>query len=170
MISLPEGDEGERDMMLALAARARDLLATTLGLAAPPRLALRVHPTTGDYERATGRPWFTSGAVVNNEVHLPPLAPLRDRGVLERMLRRQVVHLLIDNELARRPAWVREGAALYYGDGQLGTPASLTRSSCPLDAELQRPISAGTLTTAFAEARACFERQIASGRSWRDVR
>ena len=35
---------------------------------------MRFHPTTGAYERATGQPWFTSGAVVGGELHLLPLA------------------------------------------------------------------------------------------------
>ena len=43
-----------------LTAVARDELAQTLGVPAPPRVTLRFHPTTDDYERATGQPWFTS--------------------------------------------------------------------------------------------------------------
>jgi len=44
------------------------------------------------------------------------------------------------------------------------------RPSCPADAELRQPVSVGALTTAYARARACFARQVASGRSWREVR
>jgi len=54
-------------------------LSRALGVPAP-RITLRFHPTTDDYERATGQAWFTSGAVVNHELHLLPLAVLRDRG------------------------------------------------------------------------------------------
>ena len=169
VVSLPEGDEGEREAMTRLAVLERDLLAKTLGVIPPSRLTVRFHPTTDDYARATGRAWFTSGAVVSAEIHLPPLAALRDRGVLERMLRRQVVHLMIDDVLSRRPAWVREGAALFFADG-LTTPGTLSRTSCPTDVELLKPVSPGSLGTAYAQARACFERQIAAGRNWRDVR
>ena len=169
VVSLPEGDEGERDAMLKLAVRERDSLAKTLGVATPPSLTLRFHATADEYARATGRAWFTSGAVLGSEIHLPPLAALRERGVLERMLRRQVVHLMIDVELSRRPAWVREGAALFFADGP-SAPGTLSRSSCPTDLELLKPVSPGSLGNAFADARACFERQIAAGRSWRDVR
>jgi hypothetical protein len=45
--------------------------------------------TTASYERATSQPWFTSGAVVGGELHLLPLAVLRDRGVLERTIRHE---------------------------------------------------------------------------------
>ena len=95
---------------------ARDELAATLGVAAPPRVTLRFHPTTADFERATGQPWFTSGAWVGNELHLLPLAVLRERGVLDRTIRHELVHAMTDSVLDERPAWVREGAAIYFAE------------------------------------------------------
>jgi hypothetical protein len=169
VLSLAEGDEGERDAIIELAARERDDLAKALGVPPPARLSLRFHATTDSYARVTARPWFTSGAIVSSEIHLPPLAALRDRGVLERMLRRQVVHLLVDDELSRRPAWVREGAALYFADGETPPSTPNRAASCPTDLELLKPVSPGAMGTAYAEARACFEKQIASGRTWREV-
>jgi hypothetical protein len=169
LVSLPAAEESERDALLALAVHERDQLASALGVRAPFFMTLRVHATAAEYERASGRPWFTTGAVVNNEIHLPPVAALRDSGALERMLRRQLVHLLVDQELAKRPAWVREGAALYYGDGQIAQ-GSTARVTCPTDSELTNPLSAGALATAFSAARSCFERQVTSGRSWREIR
>ena len=121
IVSLPDGDEGERDAIVALTAKARDELAKTLGVQAP-RVTLRFHPTTTDYERATGQVWFTSGALVQAEVHLVPLASLRDRGVLERTIRRELVHVMADEALARKPAWVRDGAALYFADPSASAP------------------------------------------------
>ena len=179
LVSLPEGDEGEREAMIALTAGSLDDLANALGLAVPPRVSLRFHPTTGAYERATGRPWFTSPAVVNGEVHLLPPAVLRDRGVLERSVRHALVHVLADGILARRPLWVREGAAIHFAGPAAASPpeesrpmpgATQARPSCPGDAELRQPVSIGALSTAYARARACFARQLASGRSWREVR
>ena len=168
-ISLPDGDQGEHAALVALVSRARDDLSTALGVSAPAQIVLRFHATTNDYERATGRAWFTSAAVVNHEVHLVPLASLRDRGVLDGMIRRQLVHVMADEALAGRPAWVREGASLFFGDPgrELGSEA---RGACPTDAELLRPVSPGALGNAFARARSCFARQIAAGRSWRDVK
>ena len=43
-------------------------------------------------------------------------------------------------------------------------------ASCPADRELQQPVSVGALANAFARARACFAKQIESGKNWRDVR
>ena len=181
LVSLPDDDEGERATIAKLTIQGRDELAATLGVPAPSKITLRFHPTTDDYERATGQSWFTSGAWVNDgvkaELHLLPLAVLRERGVLERTIRYALVHAMADGVLAKRPAWVREGAAIYFAGerpipGQ-GTGAVLRlepRASCPDDNELLRPVSAGALSNAYARARSCFARQVAAGKNWRDVK
>jgi hypothetical protein len=76
---------------------------------------------------------------------------------------------MVDVPLKDRPAWVREGAALYYSDPRSAAPVQ-GRPVCPTDIELIQPVSAGALSNAFARAKACFARQVGSGRSWRDVR
>jgi hypothetical protein len=100
-------------------------------------------------------------------MHFVPLSVLRDAGVLERSIRHQLVHVLADGAFAGRPTWVREGAALHFADGSNG-PGN--RGSCPLNMEFERPVSAGALTDAYARARACFERQLDTGRRWQDIR
>jgi hypothetical protein len=77
---------------------------------------------------------------------------------------------MTDSALESRPQWVREGAALYFADPAASPPGGSARPSCPDDNELLRPVSAGALSNAYARARACFARQIQSGRAWRDVR
>jgi SpoIID/LytB domain protein len=179
-IALPDEDEGERDGLARVVLRARDDIAKDLGVAAPPRLTLRFHPTTDSYERATGQPWFTAGAVVGTELNLLPLAVLRERGVLERTLRHELVHLMADASLRDRPAWVREGAAGYFAgprqalsdsaaEGPSPFPAA-SRPSCPSDADLLSPLSAGALSNARVQAAACFARQAGEGRPWREVK
>jgi hypothetical protein len=167
-------DAADRDLVQGIAIRARDDLAKTLGVAAPALIRVQSYRTPDDYERATGRPWFTFGAVSAGEIHLMPLRQLAERGTLETTVRRQVVHLLTDAVLAKRPAWVREGAALYFADGAAASTSTsvtnLGRESCPTDTEFSRPLSPGSLGTAYAQARGCFARQVANGRSWRDVR
>jgi hypothetical protein len=177
MVSLPDDDEGARNAILKQALKARDDLSRTLGVA-PPRVVLRFHPTTDDYERVTGQAWFTSGAILNHELHLLPMLVLRDRGVLDRTIRHELVHLMTDEALGPRPAWVREGAAIYFA-GEPIIPGGLAqrppfrpepRPSCPSDNELLHPVSVGALSNAYARARACFVKQIQAGRSWREVR
>jgi hypothetical protein len=177
-LSLPDEDEGDRAVIQQQVVRARDELARALGVPPPAHVTLRFHPTTDDYERVTGRPWFTSAAIVSGEMHLLPLTTLRDRGIVERTLRHELVHILTDAALAARPAWVREGAAIVFAGGspvasdghQAPSLQPEPRASCPSDHELQQPVSVGALANAYARARACFAKQMQSGRSWRDVR
>ena len=86
---------------------------------------------------------------------------------------------MTDAVLASRPAWVREGAAVFFAGevppaptGSRPRPAFKPepRTACPQDIELLRPVSVGALSYAYARARACFAKQIAAGRTWRDVR
>lgn len=178
LVTLPDEDEGERSAILKQTLRARDDLAKLLGVPPPAPVTLRFHPTTDDYERATDRAWFTSGALVNGELHLLPLAVLRDRGVLERTIRHELVHLMTDAALDRRPQWVREGAAIYFAGTKPipGEPRQRPpfrpepRASCPADHELLRPVSIGALANAYTRARDCFAKQMQAGKSWRDVK
>lgn len=167
--ALPDGDSGEQTAIEQQALRARDELARTLGLAPPP-VTLRFHATTGDFQRATGQPWFSNGAVVRGELHLVPVAALRDRGMLDQTIRRTLVRLMVDAPLRDRAQWVRDGAALYFADPAGGSQLTGARVVCPTDQELLQPLSAGALSNAYTRARACFARQIAAGRSWQSVR
>jgi stage II sporulation protein D len=177
LVSLPDLDEGERSAIVAETTRARDDLARALGVPLPPRVTLRFHPTTDDYERTTGRAWFTSGALIGDELHLLPVGVLHERAMLDRTIRHELVHLMADAILKGRPLWVREGAAIHFA-GDLPPAAAAQRpafrpdprAACPDDNELLHPLSVGALSNAYARARACFDRQIAAGKSWRDVK
>jgi len=169
-VLLPPSDSAELLPIHDLVLKSRDELAKALGVAAPSRMTLRFHASQLDYEQASGQSWFTLGAVAPGpEIQLMPLSTLRDRGLLERTVRRQLVHVLVDEALRRRPAWVREGAALFYADPAANT-TSTSRGPCPTDLELMRPLSAGALASALSDARGCFSRQIADGKKWTDVR
>lgn len=176
VVSLSEATDAERSSIESLAARARDEIASQLGVAAPARIAIRFHSSIQSYEQATGLPWFTSGVILDGDVHLLPQSVLRERGVLERTIRRELAHVMIDEPLARRPAWVREGAAIYVSGGRPDPTEAdspfrpRSRLPCPDDLELLQPVSAGALSNAHARALACFARQAGDGRSWKDVK
>jgi SpoIID/LytB domain protein len=169
VISLPAGDEGERDVIHDVAVKGRDSLVKQLGVAPPQRIVLRFHPTVESYQRATAQPWFTAGAIVRAEMHFVPLTVLRDRGLLEQTVRRELVHLLTEPTLADRPLWVREGAAAYFA-GERAPDVRAAKGSCPTDDELRNPVSPGALQLAHTRATACFARQIAAGKKWSAVR
>ena len=115
-------------------------------------------------------------AVVNGEIHLMPPAVLRERGVLERTVRHELVHVMTNAALEGRPRWIREGAAIYFAaasaspGGPEAHPVELPRTSCPVDAELVRPLSVGALSNAYARAQSCFVRELLKRKSWRDIK
>lgn len=166
VIVVPADVAGERVALTALAIRERASVAQALGVT-PARVRIRVHETAEQFERASGRPSFQLGALVGDEIQLAPLWLLRERGMLERTLRHQFVHLMADSILPERPAWIREGAAVYFADP---AGANTARAACPGDEELRQPVSVGAMGDALGRARACFERQISGGRDWRRVR
>ena len=70
-------------------------------------------------------------------IDLLPLTILRQRGQIERTIRHEVAHVLIDPALSGRPLWVREGAAFYFADptrrrGDIARASAVRRttSSC----------------------------------------
>jgi hypothetical protein len=178
LISLPAGDEGEREVIRGLVVRARDALAARLGVPAPSRIVLHFHPTVESYQRATGQPWFTTAATRKTEMHFAPLTVLRSQGSLERAVRHELVHVLTEPVLTGRPMWVLEGAALYFAGESSETAdrpeprgtGRRARTFCPADHELRDPVSRGALGLAYERAAACFARQIEAGRSWQEVR
>lgn len=167
VVVLPPSDAGERAALTALAVRERQAMADALG-AQIPRVRIRFHETAEQFEKAAGRPTFQLGMLTGDEIQLAPLWMLRERGMLERAVRRSFVHAIVDPVLPERPAWVREGAAVYFADPPAVVAGS--RLTCPSDDELQHPVSIGALGDAWTRARACFERQVSGGRDWRRVR
>ena len=141
----------------------------------PATIRVTVHPTVEAFGRATGQPWWVSGATEGQTIDLLPITMLRQQGQLERTIRHEVAHALVDSVLAERPLWVREGAALYFAEAGVGgasliVPGLPGRTACPTDAEFLRPLSAGAQRNAYARAEACFRRAVADGKAWQDVR
>lgn len=173
-VSLPLAEERERGDLVALVRRVRDDIARAAGIAAPPAIRLTVHPTVEAFGRATGQPWWVAGATSGTAIDLLSVNLLRQRGVLEPTLRHEVAHVLLDGALSTRPLWVREGVALVFGDhaGHVDAvlPDDRRRITCPTDAELRQPSSAGAQREAYARAAACVAKAMKSGVVWRDVR
>ena len=166
-IALPASEERERAALLALIQRSRDEIAKHTGMK-PSGLRVTVHPTVDSFGRATGQPWWVSGATNAAAIDLLPITILRQRGQLERTVRHEVAHAMLDGALAKKPMWVREGAAAYFAHP--APPVTRPdRVPCPSDQELLRPISAGAQRDAYARAEACFSRAIAEGTSWNEV-
>lgn len=169
LVALPAGEESERTIVMQMVRRARDEIAGKTGAKPTGPIRVTVHPDVESFGRATGQPWWVSGATDQSAIDLLPLIVLQQRGQFERTIRHEVAHVLLDRALSSRPMWVREGAALYFSN-----PTAVSdrpdRVRCPDDAEFLRPISAGAHRDAYARAEACFRRQVMDGRNWRDVK
>lgn len=169
-LALPGGEERERQAVLTLIRRTRDEIAKQTAVPVPPRLRVTVHPTVDSFGRATGQPWWVSGATEGSTIDLLPIAILRQQGQLDRTIRHEVAHALLDSALVDRPMWVREGAAAYFARPANARLTNAERVSCPSDQEFLRALSAGAQRDAYARAEMCFARAIAGGRRWDQVR
>ena len=169
VLALPGTEESDRGTLLSLIRKSRDEIVKATGTIPPARLKVTVHPTVDSFGRATGQPWWVSGATVGLAIDLLPLTTLKQQGQLDRTVRHEVAHALLDGALSTRPMWVREGAAAYFASPQASRPSN-SRVTCPSDAELLRPISAGAQREAYARAEACFAKGIADGKRWDQVK
>ena len=169
VLALPGTEEGERATLMTLIRRSRDEVIKATGTIPPARLRVTVHPTVDSFGRATGQPWWVSGATDGLAIDLLPLTTLKQQSQLDRTVRHEVAHALLDGSLSKRPMWVREGAAAYFASPP-ASRSSGSRVTCPSDAELLRPISAGAQREAYSRAETCFAREIASGTRWDQVK
>ena len=169
-LALPGNEEGERQMLLSLIRRSRDEIAKSTGATSPPRLRVTVHPSVESFGRTTGQPWWVSGATDGAAIDVLPITILRQQGQLDRTIRHEVTHALLDTALAKRPMWVREGAAAYFATPERARQSKAARVDCPSDVELLRPVSAGAQREAYSRAESCFARAIAEGKKWDQVR
>jgi hypothetical protein len=169
---LPLSDEAHRrDLELVVNAGMRDIARRT-GSAVPPSVRFVFHPTVASYCRRTGQPWWTAASTSAARVDLLPVSILGRRGILQTTIRHELAHVLTARALSERPAWVKEGAALYLSGEYTRAPRDGTgaKAGCPSDDELGHSRSAAALRGAYARAAACYAAQIAAGRSWDEVR
>ncbi|MDO8681315.1 MAG: SpoIID/LytB domain-containing protein [Acidobacteriota bacterium] len=128
-LALPGSEEGERAALLSLIRKSRDELTKATGAVAPARLRVTVHPNVESFGRATGQPWWVAGATDGPAIDLLPIAMLKQQGQLERAVRHEVTHAVLDGALAKRPMWVREGAAAYFASPL--RKAAIDPRACP---------------------------------------
>lgn len=173
-VVVPSGEEGRREAIRALASDALLAIARVADTPAPRSARLVFHPTVAAYTRATGLPWWTSGAARGTTIDLLPPSALRRRGILERTVRHELAHVVIGDRLAGRLLWVQEGAAMFLAGeaGGAGKGAAWNDAAgreCPSDRDLSRAPSADALRRAYALAAACFERERRGGKRWDEV-
>jgi stage II sporulation protein D len=169
VITLAGDQERHRALIAKTVRAARDHVSSRTTRKPPVNLRVTVHATVDAFVRATGQPWWMSGAADGSAIDLVPIGILEQRGQLERAIRHEMAHVFVDPALTGRPQWVREGAAIYFADRDAERETT-GGGSCPTDEELLRPVSAGAYRTALARADACFRRALSRGRAWDHIR
>jgi hypothetical protein len=172
-ISVPVGEERERERIRSIGAAALREYSARLGVRPPADVRVVAHPTVDAYTRTTGQPWWTAGSTRGSRIDVIPLASLRQRGILESTLRHEFAHAMTASRLERKPIWVQEAVAMdlagdprFSAGGANGRPASRATEPCPTDAEWRAARSAGELQGAYRRAAACYAAQRAAGKSW----
>ena len=155
--------------VVRVAQRAHDDLSARLGTSVAP-LTIRVHESLESFRLATGRPWWVSSVSAGTSIDLVPAALLAQREGFDTALRIAVAELLVADSLKDRPAWVRVGAARYFGHGNSARRPAEGRERCPADAELTLAISVTAQREAEARAESCFARELERTKNWRAVR
>ena len=165
---VPKGSALSAPDLERIGARAHDALSKTLGTSVAP-LTIELHDSVESFRNATGQPWWVSEVAAGTAIDLAPVAVLQQRDGVESTVRRAIAELLVSPALQGRPAWVRVGAARYFASDTHPAAAG-GKLRCPADAELTLAISAAAQRDAESRAEACFAREIAHGKNWRDVR
>ena len=170
-ISVPVGEERERERISSIGAAALREYSAKLGVRPPATVRVVAHPTVDAYTRATGQPWWTAGATRASRIDLIPLASLRQRAILEPTLRHEFAHVMTAGRLEGQPIWVREAVAMdLAGDPRFSTESASGRTAstaggpCPTDAEWRALRSADELQRAYRRAAACYAAQRAAGK------
>jgi hypothetical protein len=163
-VSYPARGASRREVEAALAvleaARAdvRSRLAAA-SVAAPALgvLEIFVHPTTGDFTEATGKPAWVAAVTRARRIDLQPLATLNRRGLLAPTLRHEYAHAVIDAlSRSRAPLWLSEGLAAHVaGEGRMltrGAPLQGKLSREELEKRLAAPANAADMRALYAAA------------------
>jgi len=168
LLALPGPEERERNVVLEIIRRARADITARAKVDAPTAIRVTVQPSVESFHRASRQPWWVAGATRGAEIDLLPVTILRQRGLLERTIRHELAHVVLDRALRERLMWVREGAASYFAEPVRKVDGAI--QPCPTDAELLKPTSVAAQRDAYGRADACFRRQIAAGTRWAEVR
>lgn len=177
-VVLPAADEPSRQSLQALVSSSVREVESALDTRVPDGLTLMFHPTVESYERDSGQRWFTAASARGTTIRFLPLNVLRDRGLLERTIRHELVHAATADSLSSADRWLAEGVAEWVerrrsSERSVNRPATApgsSRATCPANEEFVAAASAESLRALYQRAGDCYERDIRAGRSWRTAR
>lgn len=117
-------DTDSGQAVLALAERLDRTLSERTHLPLPYEAEIRIYPDVETFRNATGEPGWVAAHVSGSRIHMQPVRVLRSRGALERTLRHELLHVLIEHRARPGlPAWFREGLVGYFEGAGTGAGA-----------------------------------------------
>jgi stage II sporulation protein D len=134
----------------------RRLRQASVQLPEPKPFEVVIHATTADFIAATGQSGWAAGVARGRRIELQPLPLLRRRGILDKTLRHELAHAVIEVlSDGRAPRWLSEGLAIHVaGEGaamsRIQLKRRLTREE--LERELSRPAPAKVMRELYAAA------------------
>lgn len=135
--------------LLAAAERELRVAAQRTNWIAPPAIELHVYPDVESFRNATGEPGWVAAYTRGRRIDLQPAATLRSRGALDKTLRHELWHVLVESQAASGlPLWFREGLVEYLTAPI--APSGVVR--IPPDAELRETHDAARARRAYADA------------------
>jgi stage II sporulation protein D len=157
----PEIDRRSVETVLhALEAAHTDLLRrlqqASVQLPGPRSFEIVIHATTADFIAATGQSGWAAGVARGRRIELQPLTLLRKRRILDKTLRHELAHAVIEVlSDGRAPRWLSEGLAIHVaGEGaamsRIALKQRLTREE--LERKLSRPAPAKVMRELYAAA------------------
>jgi len=142
--------ERDRDgAVLALGERLLGALVRRTAWPAPAGIEIRVYPTVDAFRNATGEPGWVAAHTDGRRIHLQPAGVLRAHDALERVLRHELIHVLMEAQATPGlPVWFREGLVGYLEHAG----ASAGAADFPADSALRQTSDATEARRAYAEA------------------
>jgi SpoIID/LytB domain protein len=134
----------------------RRLQRASVQLPEPKPFEVVVHATTEDFIAATGQSGWAAGVTRGRRIELQPLTLLRRRGILDKTLRHELAHAVIEVlSDGRAPRWLSEGLAIHVaGEGpamsRIPLKQRLTREE--LELKLSQPAPAKVMRELYAAA------------------
>ena len=86
-----------------------------LGDIVPRAIDVVIFSSCGDFTYHTKLPWWSASATAGDAIYLQPISILKQRGVLENVIRHEVALVFIHNKWGEvAPIWFSEGLSVYY--------------------------------------------------------
>ena len=143
-------------MVLALAELLVGTVARRTGWPVPSGIEIRIYPTVDAFRNATGEPGWVAAHTEGRRVHLQPVSVLRAHDALERVLRHELIHVLMEAQATPGlPIWFREGLVGYLEGGRETGAGEL-----PADSALRQTADAAQARRAYAEAAGAVSRLV----------